>query len=110
MGMAHRGSRGCGVSAGVIENLVCRYLRWRYGGDRNALKPPLGYPPRRYRRTPFTRKLSYAISLSLWRVECALFNRYGGPMRRRWLADARGASGEFYVLDVEEVRGKPGGT
>lgn len=74
--------RGSGLSAG-LGALVVRYLRWRYGGNVYALKPPLGYS--RF----FPRPLWYSVFFQFWlrprwMAERWLFNRYGQPMRDAW--------------------------
>lgn len=49
--------------------------------------PPLALRPLGYDRRvkqPISRILIYRIRYALWRVENALFQRWGGEMRRRW--------------------------
>ena len=63
--------------------LVVRYLRHRYGGNVDALKPPLGYS--KYLPRPFWYRIVYRCWLKpRWLVERWLFNRYGQPMRDAW--------------------------
>ena len=49
--------------------------------------PPLALRPLGYDRRvkqPITRILLYRIRYTIWRVEDALFQRWGGEMRKRW--------------------------
>ena len=49
--------------------------------------PPLALRPLGYDRRvpqPITRILVYRIRYLQWRVEDALFQRWGGEMRRKW--------------------------
>jgi len=63
--------------------LVVRYLRWRYGGNGWALKPPLGYS--RYLPRPLWYRALYQCGLKpRWLAERRLFNRYGQSMRDAW--------------------------
>ena len=64
-----------------MSRLICHYLRWRYGNV-YALKPPLGYDRRV--KQPITRIILYRIRYAIWRVEDAMFQRWGGEMRKRW--------------------------
>lgn len=66
----------------MIQNLVLKWLRWRYGGDRHALKPPLGY--NRHQRRSIAYKAAYWLKRGVWEVERRLFDRYGAPMRENW--------------------------
>ena len=66
-----------------MSRLICHYLRWRYGGNVHALKPPLGYDRRVPQ--PIARILVYRIRYLQWRVEDALFQRWGVEMRKRWI-------------------------
>ncbi len=65
-----------------MQRLVCWYLRRRYGGDVHALKSPLGY--RRDLTYPVVYKVRYWIQYRIWKAECALFERWGAPMRNAW--------------------------
>ena len=63
--------------------LVVRYLRWRYGGNVYALRPPLGYS--RFIPRPLWYRALYQCWLRpRWRAEIWLFKRYGQPMRDAW--------------------------
>ena len=67
-----------------IQKLVLRWLRWRYGGNVFALKPPPGWWPG---PAPSRgRKALYCIKYQIWRLECVLFAKYGSPMRDLWEA------------------------
>lgn len=64
-----------------ISTIVCAYLRWRYGGNCYALKPPLGYHPV-YSRVSLWYKLRYRLwQYPRYQVENYLFQRYGQPMK-----------------------------
>ena len=68
-----------------VRWLACAYLRWRYGGDVYALKPPLGFsefvPCSLWDRAMFNFWLK-----PRWQIELRLFNRYGHEMRAAWSA------------------------
>ncbi len=72
----------------TFGRVVCAYLRFRYGGNVAALKPPLGWS----RRVPAPAwyKVWYTLFLyPRWLAETALFDRYGAPMRHAWLTEGR---------------------
>ena len=71
------------LSSEVLGALVVRYLRWRYGGNVYALKPPLGYG--RFFPRPLWYRAAFRFWLKpRWLIERWLFNRYGQPMRNAW--------------------------
>jgi hypothetical protein len=66
-----------------MQKLIIWYLRWRYGGNVSALKPPLGYSEHSSR--PLWYRIWYKCFLyPRWRLENRLFKQYGEPMRREW--------------------------
>jgi hypothetical protein len=68
----------------LVSRLVCAYLRWRYGGNVAALKPPLGWG--KYLPRPMWYRLLYkGFLLPRWNAENALFSRFGQPMRDAWM-------------------------
>lgn len=68
----------------LLNRSVCWYLRKRYGDDVQALKPPIGYHPR-YSGATITHKISYLfIRKPMWKIEKALFNKFGAAMRSSW--------------------------
>jgi len=67
----------------MIGRLVTGYLKWKYGGNVRALRPPLGF--NKYQGSvPRLRRMAYRIKHGLWRVDRALFDKYGKPMRDNW--------------------------
>mgnify|MGYP001159168817 FL=1 len=69
-------------SSAWLCRIVCAWLRWRYGGDVGALKPPLGYS--KYFPKPWWWIACYWPRYWWWKLEKAALNRWGGEMRRRW--------------------------
>lgn len=65
--------------------IVCKWLRWRYGGNVYRLKPPLGY----YKKESLLFILRYYVLYLLWMVENLLFKWFGKDMRDKWLDDSR---------------------
>lgn len=70
---------------GRLGALAVRYLRWRYGGNVAALKPPLGYS-RFVPRTLWYRVAYQCWLKPRWQLDRWIFNRYGQPMRDAWSA------------------------
>lgn len=71
------------MSAATVGRITCAYLRWRYGGNVYALKPPLGWS------TYFPRPLWYRVLYLFflwprWWLENWLFQKYGQPMRHMY--------------------------
>ena len=67
----------------LVSRFACAYLRWRYGGNVYALKPPLGYSE--FVPRPIWYRLAYrAFWYPRWRAENWLFCRFGEQMRRAW--------------------------
>lgn len=65
----------------LVSRFVCAYLRWRYGGNFSALKPPLGYS--KYVPRPLWYRVIYhAFLRPRWQAENWLFIRFGEPARR----------------------------
>lgn len=66
-----------------LIRLVLSYLRWKYGRNVGALKPPIGWHPD-FHHPRFHKRLSYSIEYRIWRFDNGLFERYGQPMRDAW--------------------------
>jgi hypothetical protein len=66
-----------------MKRLVLAWLRWRYGGNVWALKPPLGWWSPNGRR-PLWQRIIYRAQVVRYNIECMLFNRYGHEMREKW--------------------------
>lgn len=69
----------CGGEDAMISKLVCKWIGWRYGGIVYTVAPPFGKEPP-----------SNLLLYRLWRIETALFERYGKPMRMAWKAKVLG--------------------
>ena len=63
--------------------VACSWLRFRYGGNVFALKPPLGFHPV-YSPRPAWWIALYKIRHAIWKIENCLFEKYGHPMRDAW--------------------------
>jgi hypothetical protein len=76
-------SRAASKPTTTFRRLVVHYLRWRYGGNVYALKPPLGYS--QYVPRPVWYRCWYRCWLRpRWVVEQWLFVRYGQAMQLKW--------------------------
>lgn len=67
----------------LVRHLVCLWLRWRYGGDVMALKPPPGFHPI-YSPRPLWWRVRYYLRKAVWKVECLAFELWGQDMRAGW--------------------------
>jgi hypothetical protein len=67
----------------LLSLLVCSWLRWRYGGNVYALKPPIGYH-KQYCPRPWWWVIKYLIKKQWWKFENYAFQIWGEPMRILW--------------------------
>ena len=72
----------------MLQSLVIKWLRWRYGGDVHDLKPPLGYAPKHlwkeWYKPSWKRRAAYFFSYRFYKLENMMFQKYGQPMRDNW--------------------------